>query len=78
MWELNAKCLKIYKTGYILTIPKGLNYSGYKTFIPKRFVCRKETFRIIDLPDCQFLNLKNEKETVKVRISDIKRRRLNR
>lgn len=74
MWVLNAKCLQIFKTGYILTIPKGLNYEGGKAFIPKRFVRRKETFRYIDLPDCQILNLKKDGETIKVRISDIKKK----
>lgn len=54
------------------TVYKDMN-EDIKNFIPMRFVRRKETFRQINLPDCQFLDIKKDNEILKVRISDIKR-----
>ena len=72
MWEVNIKNIKSSKNGYIITMSKTMNYTGYQAFIPKKFVHRKDYFRIINLPDNQKLKIKKDNDIRIVTIGDIK------
>ena len=72
MLEINQQHIKRLKEYSILTIPKNMNYAGYKTLIPNRFITKNNFDRYINLSDNQKLKLKNNDKTIIVTIEEIK------
>lgn len=72
MLEINQQHIKRLKYYSVFIIPKNMNYAGYKTLIPNRFITKNNFDRYINLPDNQKLKLKNNDKTVIVTIEEIK------
>ena len=74
MLEINQKNIERKEGFSIVTIPKSLNFGGYKTKIPNKFIKTNGFQRIISLPDNQPLKLKKENEVIEKTILEIKRK----
>lgn len=71
MIEINQQHLKRLKDYSIFIIPKNMNYAGYKTLIPNKFITKNGFIRYINLPDEQKLKIKKDNEIKIIKISDL-------
>lgn len=72
MLEVNQQNIKKMKDFSVFTVPRKMNFAGFKTLIPNKFISKKGFVILINLPDSQKLKLKKGDEIVIVTIGDLK------
>ena len=73
MITVNQKHLESKGAYSILTIPKNMNYSGFKTLIPNKFITKNGFVKYINLPDNQKLKIKKDNKVVITTIEELKK-----
>lgn len=72
MIEVNQKNIQPFKDFSIFTIPRKMNYAGYKCLIPNKFITKNGFIRYINLSDNQKLKIKKDDEVKIVTIAEMK------
>lgn len=72
MLTVNQQHLERREKYSIFTIPKNMNYSGFKAVIPNKFISKDGFCRYINLPDEQRLKIKKDDKVLNITIKEIK------
>ena len=74
MIVVNQQHLKRMEKFSILTIPNNMNYAGYRTIIPNKFISKNGFIRYINLKDEQKLKIKKNENILMVTVKEIQER----